>query len=255
MRKRKWTIELCHNEALKYETRKEFEINSKKAYVAAVKYKWLSDICLHMKRIGNRMYRCVYVYEFSDNHAYVGISYNITKRNISRKLQSNDAVTKHIKNSGLIPTIKQLSEYVFINVAAELENDIIEMYRTMGWIMLNRQRGGAIGASKKHWTKEKCHTEALKYNSRSEFYYKNNKIYAAAQRYGWLDEICQHMSLKFHHWTINEIKNEALKYNSRNEFQLNNKAAYVWAIRHNVLDMICSHMCSKIGNNQYNKIK
>lgn len=239
---RKWTIEMCQEEAFKYKTRKEFELNSKSAYYAAMRHNWLNAVCLHMNRVGNRMFRCIYVYEFSDNHAYVGISYDINKRNESRKKQLNDAVTKYINETKLVPTIKKLCEYIHVNVAAELENDCIEMYKTMGWSMLNKQKGGAIGMSKKYWSFEHCKKIAINFTSRSEFYNKNNKAYTAAQRNGWLNDICQHMISKIHHWNLTEINRLALQYKSRYEFQKNNKNAYIWAVRHSKLDIVCSHM-------------
>jgi len=209
-----------------------------------------------MRRIGNRMFRCVYVYEFSDNSAYIGLTYNLEKRNIGRKTQLYDAVTKHISETNLIPELKQLSEYIPINKATSLENEYIKKYRNNGWKILNKTKGGEIGSGERIWTKELCQKEALKYNTKSEFYYFSNKVYAAAQRYGWLDEICQHMKPQIHHWTIDEVKYEALKYSARYEFTKNNKNAYIWAIRHNVLNEICQHMCSMIGTNQYKeKIK
>jgi predicted GIY-YIG superfamily endonuclease len=198
----------------------------------------------------------VYVYEFSDNSAYIGLTYNLEKRNINRKTQSYDAVTKHISETNSTPIIKQLSEYIPTNKASLLENEYIKKYKNNGWKVLNKTKGGEIGSGERIWTKELCQKEALKYNTKSEFYYFSNKAYTAAQRYGWLDEICQHMKSQIHHWTIDEVKYEALKYSARYEFTKNNKNAYIWAIRHNVLDEICQHMCSMIGTNQYKeKIK
>jgi len=43
-----WTKEKCQEEALKYNTRKEFLINSSKAYSFAYKNKYLNEICSHM---------------------------------------------------------------------------------------------------------------------------------------------------------------------------------------------------------------
>lgn len=200
---------------------------------------------------GNRLYRCIYVYEFSDNYAYIGLTFDLDKRNSNRKLQNNDAVTKHIKETNLIPLVKQLSKYIYVDIAKILENDCIEMYKMLGWNVLNKQRGGAIGCTEKYWTKELCYKEALKFKSRGEFYYENNKVYAAAQRYGWLNDICKHMDTKLHYWTYDEVRLEAFKYKSRNEFQIKNKPAYTWAIRHNCLNEICSHMQLMLGNNQY----
>lgn len=45
----KWTKERCEIEAKKYETRNDFNINSKSAYSAAYKNKWLDSVCKHMK--------------------------------------------------------------------------------------------------------------------------------------------------------------------------------------------------------------
>lgn len=249
----KWTKDKSHHEALKFSTRKEFEVLSKKAYRAAYRNGWLDEVCSHMMRYGNRMFRCVYVYEFSDNCAYIGLTYNLKKRNSDRKLQKDDAVTKHIEKTNLLPVLKQLSEYIHLNVAAVMENDTIEFYKGIGWNVLNRAKGGTVGGANRYWTKELCQVEALKFNSRGEFYYKNNTVYSAAVRYGWLNEICEHMVLTNHvnHRTIDEIKREALKYEYRFEFSKNDNASYNWAIRHNVLDEVCSHMTSRVGTNQH----
>ena len=44
----KWTKEMCKEEALKYNNRKEFKLNNNKCYAYSTKYKWLNDICNHM---------------------------------------------------------------------------------------------------------------------------------------------------------------------------------------------------------------
>lgn len=45
----KWTMEKCHEEALKYSSKREFRQNSKRAYVKALNSKWMFEICSHMK--------------------------------------------------------------------------------------------------------------------------------------------------------------------------------------------------------------
>jgi len=90
-----WTKERCQEEALNYEYRNDFRKNSKGAYSSAHKNGWLNDICSHMKNIGNRFKRCVYVYEFSDNYVYIGLTFNINKRNIQHI--NAGPVYKHIQ--------------------------------------------------------------------------------------------------------------------------------------------------------------
>jgi len=49
----KWTKEKCHEIALKYNSRKEYSINSS-SYYSAYKNNWLDDICTHMKQKRNK---------------------------------------------------------------------------------------------------------------------------------------------------------------------------------------------------------
>ena len=95
-----------------------------------------------MVRVGNRMFRCIYVYKFPDNFAYIGLTYNLEKRNINRKTQLNDAVTKHINETNLKPKIKQLTGYISTKEASLLKDKYIEIYRNKGWNILNKTKGG-----------------------------------------------------------------------------------------------------------------
>jgi hypothetical protein len=237
----KWTKEKCCEEALKYNTRIEFCVKSNVAYSKSLKMRWDDEICSHMIRLGNRENRCIYVYEFSDNCAYIGLTYNLAQRNNYRKLKNNDAVTKHISETNLTPAIKQLTEYIPTNKASLLENEYIEKYRNNGWIILNRIKGGTIGGVLK-WNFEKCREEALKYTTKTEFKRGNDSAYKSAKRHNWFDEICLHMIIKQKHWTINDVNVEALKYSNRFNFYKHSMAAYTWACRKKILNEICQHM-------------
>ena len=46
---------------------------------------------------------------------------------------------------------------------------------------------------KNFWTKEKCLEEALKHNCKTDFMRSEKGAYSAADKNGWLDEICSHM--------------------------------------------------------------
>ena len=46
--KKIWTYDKCKEEALKYNTRTEFQKNSYNVYKKFVKYKYINDICSHM---------------------------------------------------------------------------------------------------------------------------------------------------------------------------------------------------------------
>src|SRR5437879_339061 len=98
-----WSKEKCLEEALKYKTKSDFYKFSGSAYTASIEKNWLTDICSHMKFIGTKYIRCVYVYEFEDNHAYVGLTHDIMERNYSHNNSFNSPVFKHMQKSGLIP--------------------------------------------------------------------------------------------------------------------------------------------------------
>lgn len=142
-----WHIyENCRKEALKYKTKTEFIKNSQHVYNISLKRGWLNEICKHMQPIGDRYNKCIYSYEFSDNHVYVGLTRNIDVRQKSRDKDFNDAVTKHIRETNLIPIRKQLTEYIPVENAIVLEGEYLSKYVNDGWIALNRAKTGGIGS-------------------------------------------------------------------------------------------------------------
>jgi len=244
----KWTKEYCIEEALKYKTRTEFQKKSGTAYNKAWKNNWLDSICSHMIKNGNKFNRCVYVYEFSDNCAYIGLTYNIKERNINRKSNDNDQVTKHIKITQLEPILKQLTDYIPVDEAAKLEIEYIQKYKDNNWDVLNKIKGGTIGGNNLKWTKELCQQEALKYKTRSEFQKKSGSAYVASRIKGWLNDISKHMiemQKPMYYWTKEKCKIEALKYNSKIEFRKNSGGAYSAAQRKKWISEICKHMIEK----------
>lgn len=224
-----WTKEKCHEMALKCNTRNELYLKYRTAYSAAYKKKWLDDICIHMIIIGNHYKRCIYAYEFSDNHVYIGLTHNMHKRNVERKSNERDQVTKYIKKTKLIPLIKQLTEYLSVNEASKLEKYYVEKYKNDDWIILNKVKAGGVGGNNGIWNYKKLVELALKYNKRSDFRNNNRGAYDAAQRNNWLNDICSHMIIvnkPKNYWTYELCKIEALKYKSRTEFRLHSRMAY-----------------------------
>lgn len=138
-------IENCRLIASKYNTKTEFFKFSPHVYTKSLKFGWLDEICKHMIPCGSKYYRCVYSYEFSDNHVYVGLTYNLFRRNSNRCNDLNDTVTIYKNVSGLTPIIKQLTDYIPVKEAIEQEGKLLEKYIKEGWIKLNRCKTGGIG--------------------------------------------------------------------------------------------------------------
>lgn len=180
-------INNCRLEALKYKTKTEFIRGSSYCYSMSLKNGWLSEICSHMINIGDRYNKCVYVYEFSDNHAYVGLTYNMDLRIKNRKRSKSDAVTIHINNTRLQPQIKKMTEYIPVDKAIELENHYFQLYKNNGWIMLNRSRTGGIGSTTSKWNYISAKKISKQYPTITEFEDKEKKLYEISKRSGWLE--------------------------------------------------------------------
>ena len=239
-----WNKENCQEIALKYKTRLDFHKNDSWVYRIAVKNDWLDDICSHMKVIGNLIKRCIYVYEFADNSAYIGLTFNIDDRN--EKHIKKGTVYNHIQ---ITPTyiLKQLTDYIDVDEAKRLEDKYVKEYKKNGWTILNIIKTGGIGGNK-FWTKEKCKKIASKYKTRSEF----NKTPAsiAARRYGWLEEInnsLEQTQKSIGYWTKEKCQEEALKYKTRIDFFNGSSGVFNKCVKKKWLNDICSHMENKTG--------
>lgn len=258
MKKIYWTKEKCIKEAKKYESRANFKKKSGGAYNSSIRCGWLDDVCKHMKIIGNKFNRLIYVYKFSDNHVYIGLTYNIEERDVKHKLDKRSSVYKHIKKTGLLPELT-FTRYMHVNKASELEGVILIKYKKEGFIILNKAKTGAVGGNNLKWTFEKCLDEAKKCKTRSEFYNTNNSAYNSARKKGWLNKVCSHMKKKKikhkGYWTLEKSKGEALKYKTKMEFYKKSSGAYMALLRNGLLNIVCKNMKTKKPNGYWTKEK
>jgi hypothetical protein len=191
-----WNKERCQEEALKYNGRKKFQLGSGSAFSAAKKNGWIEEICSHMLKIGNRHNKCIYCYEFSDNHVYVGLTYDIENRKNRRINDEKDAVTKYIKKTNLIPKIIQLTDYILVDEAIKMEEYYINKYKNEGWILLNRTKTGSIGGNVIKWTDKLLYEITLKYDNFIEFKRKEKHAYDILNKRKEIDKFCSHMKRK-----------------------------------------------------------
>jgi len=243
-----WNYENCYIEALKYESKKDFIKKSVSSYNSARKNKWLDEICIHMKPLGNLKNRYIYVFEFSDNYAYVGLTCNLERRKLEHLgLNGNKfkktAVLKHIEESTLLPKFKILTiGSITEKEAISKEEYFVIEYKKNGWMLLNKAKTGGLG-SKNIWYKDRCKCEALKYKTKKEFIEKCGGAYNSARKNGWIDEITSHMIVGRKakgYWNFENCYNEALKYRIKEDFKKNSSGAYNSARKNMWLDLIFS---------------
>lgn len=243
----KWNSkEACHNEALKYNTRAEFQNGCNGAYTYALKHGFLDEICGHMEVVGNMQKRCIYAFEFDDNHVYVGLTCNIRRRERSHLTKKKSPVFSHIESTGLTPQLIIVHDYTSKDVAGILEDDTINIYRKNGWHILNRVKAGAMGSLPKKWTKERCLSTLQECSSLAEFKTCFPGAYNSCLANKWMDEVYQ---IYPETYTLEEIRKEASKYQYRKDFWRYSRDAYNSALKQRLLRRVCSEFDLKMKKN------
>ena len=251
---KKWNKDKCVEVAKKCKTKSEFQKRYCGAYKSAKIHGWLNEIVKNFEIVGNKAKRCIYAYEFSDNHVYVGLTCNIKQRNTQHLNNKDSAVFQYIQKTKLTPVLKQVTEYIDYKEASIKEGETLDKYIKNNWNVLNKTKTGGLGSSiekkvkpiktdKKHWNFNNCSTVALKYTNKKDFRENEPSAYTIAIKNKWLDKICSHMP-KYRHddWDLESAKNEALKYTNKKDFRKYSKGCYGSCVHKGWIDIVCSHM-------------
>lgn len=143
LKRKTYTYDECKEYALKYEYKTDFYENEQIVYRCAYKNNWLKEICFHMIHVGNLYKRCIYVFEFEDKHAYVGLTYNIKKRELEH--MAKGVIKEYIINNNCRYVLKQLTDYVDSNYSKILELKYMNEYKENGWILINKVIHSTLG--------------------------------------------------------------------------------------------------------------
>ncbi len=246
----KWTYEKCQEEALKYMSKSEFQKKEAGAYTSAWKNGWLNDFCSHMVELHKPngywtyekcqeeafKYKTKSEFEKGSNSAYIislrnGWIYKICNHMIDGK-----------KPNGYWTKEKCYEEALNYQTKTMFS---IKSPTAYGIIMKNNWEDSCLHMLEKrkinnYWTKEKCHEEALKYDTRSVFKTESTSAYSISCNNKWLDEICSHMieiKKPNGYWNNKQkCKEESLKYKTKTEFQKKSKSAYKYSVKNKWLN-------------------
>lgn len=245
----RWTDEALKNEAAKYKTRGEFQKNNPVAYTTSSRRGILDDICSHMEKAGSKYLRYIYVYEFPDNSVYVGLTFNLDKRNLGHMTQPNSSVYQHMILTGYKPKIKSISELLDKDKASEIEGKMVEKYKSEGWNILNRAKTGALGGSALKWTDEEIKNEVRKYTTLNDFITKSPSAFQALKNKGrdYYEEITKDLDRVIVKLSDEELKNIASQYQDKMSFIKKEPKAYSQSKRKgdDFFNRITSHMIAK----------
>lgn len=251
--------EHCASVAKKYSFVYDFYIKDRKQYYIAKKNGWLSgfewlksDGILEMKN------RLIYVYEFNNGFAYVGLTNDIKRRdrqhrgiswNGKKKAPKHDSLYQYSEETGnIIPEPKILEESLTVEEAKLAENKWMKNYSDNGWTLINKCPGGSVGSSLDFCGKkdniEKLITEITSYKSGEEVRRENRSLYNKMVKYG-LGKICfpQNAKRKSNVYTEDFIKELVKKYPSKKTLRENDCGAYQYFWEHGLLDRFYPRHC------------
>lgn len=237
-------LENCVENAKKYKTRTEWSKSNSIAYNMARKNGWLDKCCSHMKIIGHKYKRQIYMFEFEDKHIYIGLTFNIETRKYSHLNNPKSPVYCHIHKYGKLPKFKIVSDLIDVHEAMKLEKEYQKKYISLGYIPLyDIKKAGAIGSGRsKKWTLNKCLEIAKSFNKVKDWRNGHMASYVAAVKNKWLDECEKHMIKYNLKYTKLECIKDAKKYTYPEEWKKKSYSKYSFSIYHKFYDECTKHM-------------
>tara|TARA_R110000744_G_scaffold11112_3_gene34037 strand:- start:765 stop:1934 length:1170 start_codon:yes stop_codon:yes gene_type:complete len=245
-----WDFDSVLDEAKKYKTRTEFHKQNTGAYEWALRADILDSVCNHMEIKGHKYKRALYVYEFENNSAYIGLTFDYHKRDLEHRRRGR--VFQELKKTSA--KFIKLNKWMSAKDAQVEERNLIEKYEKEGWHILNVATGGSLGGNDLKWDDASLKKEALKYKTIKEFREKAHGAYSTAISKGF-DKFGAHLKYERAYWDLEKVKKEALNYSHKSDFRQKSSSAYDWCVRNNMIDEVCGHMESRVKNWNLEKVK
>lgn len=237
------TYEKCLNKAKLYQYKIDFNINDKKAYNKSIRENWIKDFTWLIEKTTEGDDRTIYVYEFQDNSAYVGLTNWIEHRDYQHRWGKRySSVYEYSVNNNIeIPPVKILEENVNSNNAGNTENKWINFYRNNGWKIINKVKGGALGATNgKKYTKDIILEETKQYKNQEDLYNNNRPLYNAMRKFKLVRECFPKTKFKpktkeQYEYTENFLNEIVRKYPKKSDLRKKEYRVYHWLYEHNRL--------------------
>lgn len=239
-----WTKKRIIEVSSKFNSKMKFIKTYSGAATIARRNGWWEDVCAHMLPQGSIANRAIYVFEFKDRTAYVGLSWNPAARH-DQHVQEMSLTGKKVL-SGVPYKFSVVTDFLCPNLAVIAEAQWAQKMVDQGWTLLNKKKTGSLGGTLEAWMPELIMSVAKEFRTRTTFA-RASYAYHAAKKLGILEQACAHMhELQKPHgyWTKERVTEEAKKYQTRSEFMNGNSAAYSKAKDMKWVDEVCVHMTS-----------
>jgi hypothetical protein len=200
-----WTIETCQADALLYKTRTDWQVQSP-AWSTAQRNGWIDLCCGHMQV--NKTPKGFWTLEkcrtesikFKTIKSWVSghpASYHSAHKNGWIEILS-EHMTRTSLHKGYWTEDRCKIDALKFQTRAEWKKNssAYSIALRNGWIFNCTQHMILKSKPSNYWTFERCQNDALKYIQISKWRENNTSAYQAAQRKGWLDQCCTHMTKK-----------------------------------------------------------
>lgn len=256
-----FTYEECYEKAKQYKFLLDFKIENKKMYNYALSKNWINDYTWINKMSYEDFKdkkRIIYVYEFPNKIAYVGLTNWPERRDNqhrSKNIKSKSSVKDYsILNNIEIPEMKILEDNLTIVESQRAEQKWMDLYIQKGWTLINKVKGGSIGAQPSvKYTKEFIIEESKKYKNMQEMREKDRPCYNNMMKLN-IKHICFPNSNfieiinKPYNYTEDFIKEITSKYKTKTELRKNETRIYKWLHKHGRLYEFYEKPSEKIMN-------
>jgi predicted GIY-YIG superfamily endonuclease len=190
----KWTIDILKQEALKYNTRAQFQKENPKAYGAALRYRIMDDITQHMGKRKNEKVTDDYILNIAKKYNTLK-DFRFNEPNVYQLILRRNLIDD--ATSHMIRQYNKLTNDELKNIAKKY-NTKTEFYQKDMLAYTQAARRGILDditshfiKSRQTWDLDKIKDVANQYDSVSEF--KKTAAYQAAHRMGVLPEVTSHM--------------------------------------------------------------
>lgn len=176
--------------------------------------------CAHMEKPLDKRNRLIYVWEFGDLVAYVGLTCNVTRR--KRDHLAGGGVADHLKKTGASYEFKILQDGIADkSEASKAEESWRQKYVAAGWTMMNKDKCGSLGGNfRNNYTKEQIAEIFQKYGSNKELRAKNPTVARLAKKLGIYAEMSSHFVTGYPKGIKRGIRSEEAKRKTRETLAL-----------------------------------
>lgn len=241
--RRKWTKEKCEEIAKKYNNRNDYKIANESSYKAALKNKWLDEICSHM------------IYKRRPNNYWTKEKCKKVAKKYNKKIDfyNNDYTVYSvcIKNNWLdnfcINMEKHGDRYNRCVYVFEFENNVCYIGMTYN-IIIREYQHNKKGPVFKYIKSNNINYKLLQISDYIKIEEAQKLEEETIQKYvenGWLLLNTNKKSTKGGseiYWVYDKCKEESLKYDKKSDFQKFSRGAYGSSVKNGWYYEITKHM-------------